>query len=317
VRFSTQHRDERTISLQGGCHLPGKEIVMTRLRQRMLEDMQLRGLSARTQGCYVDAVRHLAEHYHQRPDQLTEEDLRQYFLYLANEKKVARATATIALCGIRFFFEHTLGQSWTTLRFVRPPRERKLPVVLSRDEVRRILEAIRIPVYRACLTTIYASGLRLLEGAQLQVGQVDGARLLLHVHGKGKQDRYVPLAPPLLAMLRTYWRTHRSPTWLFPAPTRHGLAHSLTHNGGPVTDSSLQSAFRRALLTSGVPKRAHVHTLRHSYATHLLEAGVNLRIIQDTLGHRSARTTQIYTHLTQEVRATLTDPLTHLVDGLC
>src|SRR5262245_21165890 len=290
---------------------------MTRLRQRMLEDMQLRGLSARTRGCYVTAVRQLAEHYHRRPDQITEEELRQYFLFLANEKHVARATATIALCGIRFFFTHTLQREWTTLRFVRPTREHKLPVVLSRDEVRRVLEAIRMPVYRSCLTTIYGCGLRLLEGARLQVTQVDSARMLLHIHGKGKQDRYVPLPAPLLGMLRAYWRTHRSTTWVFPAPTRHGLAHSLAHDGGPVTRSSLQSAFRRAVKRSGITKAAHVHTLRHSYATHLLEAGINLRIIQESLGHRSARTTQIYTHLTQEVRATLTDPLTHLVDGLC
>ena len=290
---------------------------MTPLRRRMLEDMQLRGLSARTQGCYVTAVRQLAEHYHRSPDQITEEELRQYFLYLANEKKVARTTATIALCGIRFFFTHTLQRDWTTLRFVRPAREHKLPVVLSRPEVRRVLGAIRIPVYRACLTTIYACGLRLLEGARLEVAQIDSARLALHIHGKGNLDRYVPLPAPLLQMLRTYWRTHRSPTWLFPAPTRHGLAHSLAHEGGPVTRNSLQSAFRRAVRKSGIQKRAHVHTLRHSYATHLLEAGVNLRIIQESLGHRSARTTQVYTHLTQEVRATLTDPLTHLVDGLC
>jgi integrase/recombinase XerD len=290
---------------------------MTRLRQRMLEDMQLRGLSARTQGCYVTAVRQLAEHVHRRPDQITEEELRQYFLYLANDKKVARSTATIALCGIRFFFTHTLQRDWTTLRFVRPAPAHRLPVVLSRDEVRRVLAVVRQPVYRACLTTIYACGLRLLEGARLQVDQIDSARMVLHIHGKGHQDRYVPLPAPLLGMLRAYWRTHRSPAWLFPAPTRHGLAHSLAHDGGPVTRSSLQSAFRRAVGTSGLHKRAHVHTLRHSYATHLLEAGVNLRIIQESLGHRSARTTQLYTHLTQEVRATLTDPLTHLVDGLC
>lgn len=289
---------------------------MTPLRQRMIQDMQLRGFSARTQECYVAAVRQLAEHHHTSPDQLSEEDLRQYFLYLANQKKVARATATIALCGIKFFYEHTLQRPWTTLRFIRPPREKKLPVVLSREEVRRALGAVRIPVYRACLTTLYACGLRLLEGAHLQVPDIDSDRMLLHIHGKGKKDRYVPLPEPTLDMLRAFWRTHRSPLWLFPAPTRHGLAHSLAHHGGPVHRSSLQSAFRAALKRCGIAKRAHVHTLRHSYATHLLEAGVNLRIIQENLGHGSARTTQIYTHLTCEVRATLTDPLNRLMQGL-
>jgi site-specific recombinase XerD len=282
----------------------------------MIEDMQLRGLSARTQECYVRAVRQLAAHHHRSPDQLSEEDLRQYFLYLTNEKKVARATATIALCGVKFLFEHTLKRDWTTLNFVRPARERKLPVVLSREEVRSILDAVRIPVYRMCLTTIYACGLRLLEGAHLQVSDVDGGRMVLHIHGKGKIDRYVPLPEPTLHRLREYWRTHRSSVWLFPAPTRHGLRHSLAHNGGPVTRSSLQGAFRRALQHSGIIKRAHVHSLRHSYATHLLEAGVNLRIIQEALGHRSARTTQVYTHLTREVRATLTDPLNALMNDL-
>lgn len=289
---------------------------MTPLRQRMLEDMQLRGLSARTQECYVAAVRQLADHFHPPPGRLTEEQLRQYFLYLANEKKVARTTATIALCGIRFFFEQTLRREWTTLRFVRPAPEHKLPVVLSRDEVRRVLAVVRIPVYRVCLTMIYACGLRLLEGAHLQVPDIDSARMVVHVHGKGKQDRYVPLPAPILPGLRAYWRTHRSPQWLFPAPTRRGRRHSLAHDGGPVTRSSLQSAFRRAVLRSGIGKRAHVHTLRHAYATHLLEAGVNLRIIQDALGHRSARTTQIYTHLTCEIRAALTDPLNQLMYDL-
>jgi len=182
---------------------------MTPLRQRMLEDMQLRGLSARTQECYVAAVRQFAEHFHTSPDRLTEEQLRQYFLYLANEKKVARATATIALCGIRFFFEQTLRREWTTLRFVRPVREKKLPVVLSRDEVQRVLAAVRIPVYRMCLGTIYACGLRLLEGAHLQVADIDSARMCVHVHGKGKRDRYVPLPAPIVPPLRTYWQTHR------------------------------------------------------------------------------------------------------------
>ena len=140
--------------------------------------------------------------------------------------------------------------------------------------------------------------------------------MLLHIHGKSKKDRYVPLPQPTLQLLRTFWRTHRSPLWLFPAPTRQGLAHSLAHDGGPVTRCSLQSAFRAALKRSGLAKRAHVHTLRHSYATHLLEAGFNLRVIQDHLGHRSPRTTAIYTHLTREGRAALTEPLNQLMADL-
>jgi integrase/recombinase XerD len=290
--------------------------AMSPLRQRMLEDMQLRGLSARTQEAYTRAVWQLAAYYQRSPAQLSDADLRQYFLYLANEKKLARPTTTIALCGIKFFYEQTLKQPWPTLRFVRPPREHKLPVVLSRQEVRQILAALRLPVYRACLTTIYACGLRLMEGAQLQVADVDSARIALHIHGKGKKDRYVPLPKATLLLLRAHWCTHRSPQWLFPAPTRHGLAHSLTHDGGPVTRSSLQSAFRAALKASGLHKRAHVHTLRHSYATHLLEAGVNLRLIQEFLGHRSPRTTALYTHLTSAVRATVTDPLNQLMKDL-
>jgi integrase/recombinase XerD len=189
-------------------------------------------------------------------------------------------------------------------------------VVLSRKEVRRILALVKIPVYRVCLKTIYSCGLRLLEGTRLQVPDVDSARMLLHIHGKNKQDRYVPLPESTLQLLRAHWRTHRSQLWLFPAPTRHGLAHSLAHDGGPITRCSLQSAFHRAWQHSGINKRAHVHTLRHSYATHLLEAGFNLRVIQDHLGHRSPRTTSLYTHLTREVRASLSQPLNQLMQDL-
>jgi site-specific recombinase XerD len=282
----------------------------------MIEDMQLRGYSARTQEAYARAVRQLAEHYRRSPDELSEEELRKYFLHLANEKKWARASTTIALCGIKFFYEQTLKRDWPTLRFVRPPREFKLPVVLSREEVRLVLSLVRIPVYRACLTTIYSCGLRLLEGARLQVSSIDSARMLLHIHGKGKRDRYVPLPEATLHMLREFWKTHRSPQWLFPASTRHGQTWSVAHNAGPVTRSSLQSAFYRAWKKTGIAKAAHVHTLRHSYATHLMEAGVHLRLIQDNLGHGSPKTTAIYTHLTGEVRATQTDPLNELMKDL-
>jgi site-specific recombinase XerD len=281
----------------------------------MTEDMQLRGFSARTQEAYIHAVRQLATYFRKPPDHIDEQELRQYFLHLINVKQVARASFTIALCGIKFFFESTLHRDWTLFDVTRPAREKKLPVVLSRDEVHRIVACVRFPVYRTCLITIYACGLRLLEGARLAVPDVHGDRLLLHVHGKGGQDRYVPLPTDTLTLLREYWRTHRSPLWIFPAPVRRGTRYFVPDGAGPISGSSLQSAFRRALAQSGVHKRAHVHTLRHSYATHLLEDGVNLRLIQEALGHRSSRTTEIYTHLTQEVRQTAVDPINRLMQG--
>jgi site-specific recombinase XerD len=284
----------------------------------MIEDMQLRGLAASTQEVYVGAVRQLAAHYHKSPDQITEEELRRYFLYLANEKKLARQSATIALCAIKFLFECSLQRNWTTLRFVRPPRQKKLPVVLSREEVRRLLSCVRDPSYRVCLTTIYACGLRLMEGARLRVEDIDSARMLLRVRGKGSKERYVPLPEPTLLMLRRHWLTHRSRPWLFPARRRPATPTTVAAANArePLARGILPKALHAALQRSGLTKRAHVHTLRHSYATHLLEAGVNQRIIQANLGHASPKTTALYTHLTREVRATLTEPLNALMQGL-
>ena len=266
--------------------------MTTPLRQKMIEDMQLRGFAPKTQEAYLLAVRQLARHYHKSPDLINEEELRQYFLFLKNEKHASRSTCTIALCGIKFFFQHTLGREWKTFEFLRPPKEKKLPVVLSLGEVRCILSRVHRQRYRVCLSTIYACGLRLQEGLHLQVSHIDSDRHLLHVClGKGAKDRYVPLPPPILTMLRRYWITHRHSLWLFPAPRQP--------EKGPMEASGVQRAFRAAVLESGIHKKATVHTLRHSYATHLLEAGLNLRIIQSYLGHASPATTAIYTHLTQ------------------
>jgi len=284
---------------------------MTVLRQKMIEDMQLRGFAERTQEAYLSAVRQLAKHYRKSPDQIDEEELRGYFLFLKNEKHAARNTCTIALCGIKFFFQHTLGREWKTFEFLRPQNEKKLPVVLSIAEVRSILACVRRPHYRVCLSTIYACGLRLLEGVHLQVSHIDSERHLLHVcQGKGGKDRYVPLPQPALKMLRRHWLTHRDPRWLFPSPFQA--------EKGPMSESGVQRAFRAALRQSGVHKAATVHTLRHSYATHLLEAGLNLRIIQAYLGHASPTTTAIYTHLTQtsdeRTAQTINQVLTQLWD---
>jgi site-specific recombinase XerD len=290
-----------------------EELIMTPLRQRLIEDLHLRGYAERTVEGYVRAVAQLAQFYGKSPDLLTQDQVRHCLVHLATVRKVARGTHTIALCGIKFFYQQTVAREWAILNVARPKYDKKLPVVLSRDEVWRILDAVRIEVYRTCLITIYSCGLRLMEGARLQVPDVDSANMMLHIHGKRRKDRYVPLAQATLEKLRTHWRSHRSGVWLFPAPTRHGLQHSVQHNAGPVTRSSLQSAFRRALHKSGVHKRAHVHTLRHSYATHLLEDGVNLRLIQEYLGHRSPRTTAVYTHLTREIREAAFDPVNRLM----
>ena len=289
---------------------------MTALRTRFLQDMQLHGFSPKTQACYVGAVRGLAKFCRKSPDLVTEEELRSYFLHLTLERKVARATATIALCGIKFFFQNTVRRDWPSLKLLRPPRSKKLPVVLSREEVKAILAQVHKPLYRVCLTTIYACGLRLTEGLTLKVSDVDSGRGLLHIHGKGSRDRYVPLSQPTLQQLRQLWPSHRSPMWLFPAVTRHGLEHSVQHDCGPITRTALQKAFRRALHKSGVTKAAHVHTLRHSHATHLLEAGVNLRVIQSILGHATPTTTALYTHLTDQVRQSVAAPLHELMNGL-
>lgn len=262
---------------------------MNALRQKMLEDMQLKGLAVRTQEAYVSAVLQLSRHFKKSPDSLAEEDLREYFLYLKNEKQVAESTFSIALCGIKFFYEHTLGKEWQTLQLVRPDRKKKLPVVFSTQEVKRVLDCVHRFPYRVCLQTIYACGLRLLEGTRLRVQDIDSDRKMIHVvQGKGGKDRYVPLPDHTLMLLRQHWLSHRNPIWIFPS--RNGLE--------AMNESVIQKAFRAALRESGVHKAASVHTLRHSYATHLLEAGVDLRIIQIYLGHASPSTTAIYTHLT-------------------
>lgn len=288
---------------------------MTPLRRRMIEDMQLRGLSARTQEAYVRAVRQLAEHFRLSPEQLTDEQLRQYFVFLRTEKRWSRSSCTIALCAIKFFFEHTLQRSWTPLEFVRPERQKKLPVVLSADEVWQIIDHVRLPHYRVCLTLIASCGLRLLEAVRLQVPQIDSNRMQLHIQaGKGNKDRYVPLPPRLLPVLRSHWRTHRNPVWLFPAPGRSGGEQATATT--PMEASALQKAFRLALSEAGIHKPATIHTLRHSWATHLLEAGVNLHLIQVWLGHTSPTTTTIYTHLTRKAEQQASVALDTLTAGL-
>jgi len=285
---------------------------MTPLRQRLIEDLTLRGYAERTISTYVGVVARLADFYDAAPDGLTEEQLRTYLLHLST--KLAPASITQALSGLRFFYEQTLGRRWTLLDLARAKRDQKLPVVLSREEVGRVLAAVRVPAYRACLTTIYGCGLRLLEGVTLHVQDVDGARAVLHIRrGKGGVDRVVPLPTAVLELLRAHWRTHRDPRWLFPAPPPRGRSRRRTPAERHLHPTTLQRAFGQAVAASHLSKRAHIHTLRHSYATHLLEAGVSLLVIQQYLGHSSPSTTAVYTHVTRELRDAALDPINGLL----
>jgi site-specific recombinase XerD len=288
---------------------------MTPLRQRMIEDMQLRNLSEQTQKSYLASVERLAKHYDKSPEAISDEELRQYFLYLRNEKQVAHSTATVELCAIKFLYEQSLHRDLRTLALVRPKKTQKLPDVLSVEEVHQLMRHVHRPHHHVCLSTIYACGLRVSEGAQLQISEIDSARAMLHIRcSKREKDRYVPLPETTLTMLRQHWSTHRHPTYLFPARTRYGFLQA--NSSQPMTTRSVQRAFAAALEESSIGKEATVHTLRHSWATHLLEAGIDLRLIQAYLGHSSPQTTALYTHLTHQAGIGATDVINQLADNL-
>lgn len=288
---------------------------MTPLRQKMVEDMQLRGLSERTQQSYVAAVSQLAQYYGKSPDRLSDAELRRYFVYLQLEKKVSKSTCLVALNGLRFLYDWSLRQPRPILREIRVRGEQKLPVVLSRAEVKQVLGAVRRGRYRVCLSVIYGCGLRLLEGVNLQVSQIDSSRMMVHIQqGKGGKDRLVPLPGPILTLLRDYWERHRHPRWLFPSPQKKGV--SLADVWRPMDPSGVQKALRRVVREQELTKRATVHTLRHSYATHLLEAGVDLRLIQRYLGHRSMQSTARYAHLTHKAEQRALAAINELTEGL-
>ena len=267
------------------------------LRQRLIQDLQLAGLSERTQEAYVRAVRKLAAHYRLSPDQLTEAQVRDYFLFLKNDSKFSPSALKIAHGGITFFYSHSVPRDWATLLKLRVPKHKPLPDVLTIDEVQRLIGAVHTVHNRAFLWTVYSLGLRLQEALALELGGIDSARMTVHVHrGKGSKDRYVPLPARTLDTLRAYWATHRHPRLLFPAigRGRQGAATATT----PMAVGSVQGAMRRVVKELGFRKSVRIHTLRHSYATHLLEAGVNLRLIQQYLGHSCLQTTMVYLHLT-------------------
>jgi site-specific recombinase XerD len=273
---------------------------MTPLRQRLIEDLQVRNYSPRTVECYVHHVAAFARHFQASPDRLGPEEIRAYQVYLVQEKHASWSLFNQAACALRFFYNVTLARNYPREYVPYGKRPKTLPVVLSREEVAKLFSCVKYPKHRMLLRTAYAAGLRLSEVLHLQVGHIDSARMLLHVvQGKGAKDRFVPLSPQLLGELREYWQTCRARSWLFPGSTPEKPLHGC----------SVQRALRRAALEAGLRKRISPHTLRHSYATHLMEAGVDLFTIQKLLGHRELATTAMYTHVSQQRVQGIVSPL--------
>lgn len=277
---------------------------MTELRRRMIQDMRLRGLAAGTQRAYLYAVRSLAGHYRRPPDQLSEADIRHYFTHLLETKCLGHGTIRLQVAGIKFFYTHTLRRAWPVFTLIRVKRPKRLPSILTPAEVRVLLDHVRRPTIRMSLLMMYSCGLRVSEATHLKAHHIDSVRMVVSVRGKGDKERHVPLPEPTLGQLRAYWVQQRPGDWLFPA---------LRSPQQPITPQTVRKALAQALSASGIAKKVSCHTLRHSYATGLLERGLELPVIQGLLGHRSPRTTFIYLHMTSSVMATVHDRVNTLL----
>ena len=274
--------------------------MMNDYYQRSMRAMQLAGLSERTQESYTRAVRQLVDFCGKTPDQISEKEMEDYFLHRKNIDKWSAATIRISHFGIKFFFKNVLKRKWHIFTYLNAKRERRLPCILSKEEVFRILDHVTTFHNYTFLSTVYSCGLRLSEALSLQVSDIDSQSMMIHIHrGKGAKDRYVPLSHNTLNLLRRYWITHKNPNLIFPARGRGNNDSPYTTN--PMAIDSVQGAFRRARAAAGINKRhVSIHTLRHCYATHLLEAGTNPRVIQRYMGHSKLETTMVYFHFTQK-----------------
>lgn len=262
---------------------------MTPLRRRMIEDLRIRNFSPNTIAGYIGYVARFARHFGRSPAELAPEHVRRYLVHLRDQEGAGVGTMVQCVSALRFLYRVTLKRDWAITAIPYPKKERKLPVVLTRAEVFEFLGSLGNLKYRAILTTAYASGLRVSEATHLRVADIDSARMVMHVRqGKGRKDRLVPLSKNLLELLREYWKIARPKTWLFPG--KQG-------SDAPVARRSVERACAKARAALGWTKHVRPHTLRHSFATHLLEAGTDIRTIQVLLGHRALSSTATYTHL--------------------
>ncbi|MES9902699.1 MAG: site-specific integrase [Sedimenticola sp.] len=268
---------------------------LTPLYENMLRALKLQGMAKSTVDAYSRAVRRTADFFDRCPDDLTAEELKTYFASLLETH--SWSTIKLDRCGLQFFYYHVLDKQWTWVDIVKPPKEQRLPDILTRDETHRLLGSFHKLRYRVYFLLIYSTGLRLNEGLRLEVGDIDKDRLRIHVRGgKGRKDRYVPITDVLLKMLRQWWKEHRNPKLIFPNPV--GGPERMSTTTRPMHVGGVQAAMRATVADCGIKLHITAHSLRHCFGTHMLELGVDLRELQTILGHSKPETTARYTHIT-------------------
>jgi len=278
---------------------------MGRFHDLMDRELRIRGFAARTRTIYVTSVRKFVEHFGRSPDQLTLEHIKRYQLHLTRDRKISWSWFNVQVAAIRFFYNSVLNRQWEVRRIPFQKKARKLPEILSSQEVTALFEATQNLKHRTILMTLYAGGLRVSEGLHLRPSDIDSQRMVMRIdQGKGRKDRYTLLSPRLLLALREYWRVYRPHPWLFPNPKTNEPLHR----------TCIGNVIKEAKSKARIQKRVHPHSLRHAFATHLLEDGVNVRIIQKLLGHRSLRSTEIYMEVARTYLSDTRSPLDLLPD---
>lgn len=283
---------------------------MTRLRQMMLDELQRFNYAQSTVIAYLHAVKDFAAYYHKAPDKLGLREINGYQLHLLRDRKLAPRTVQVRIAGVRFFFVRTLKRNYPPSDFRYPKMPRRLPVVLSQDEVRSMIDAATTLVHRTLLMILYSTGMRRAELSRLTVGDINSQRMVIHIRqGKGSKDRDVPLSAKLLETIREYWRWKKPRAYLFPGEAKRGS------NGEHISAKAIYLACKGAARRAGIQKSVGPHTLRHSFATHLVEAGADLRTVQLLLGHARLEQTMIYLHLSQRHMRACPNPLDALPGG--
>jgi site-specific recombinase XerD len=291
---------------------PSEQERFDRLYANAIEAMKLHGLRKKTIDSYCLTLRRVASFFGRCPDDITSEEFRAYFSHLTSH--YSWSTVKVDLSSLQFLHRYVLNREMEWVKIIRPPRVRRLPVIATRDEIQLLINRVKKLRYRVFFVVVYSLGLRISEGLDLEVTDIDGPQKRVHIRdGKGGRDRYVPLPEMTYGIMRRFWLSHRHPRLLFPSPAGSQLMGSIA--SAPMDASGVQAAFKAARLECGIAKRLTVHSLRHAYATHLLEQGMDLRLIQSLLGHSNSNTTARYAQITGIVRGTMGDRIERLLHG--